>query len=74
MPGSWRDSARPIIAAVVQQVGLHDRDELRRALHAAYPWGERRRWPYKSWLAEIKAQIGGLRPRRQRGTGDLFDG
>ena len=58
---SWRCVARPIIADVVRRVGLADRSALRKALRDAYPFGERAHWPYKAWLAEVKAQTGGLR-------------
>lgn len=53
----WRDHCRPIIAAVIEEVGASDMKVLRKALKEAYPYGERRMWPYKVWLSEIKNQL-----------------
>lgn len=69
---SWRDEARPVVADVVRRVGLTDRKALRVALRDAYPFGERAYWPYKAWLAEVRAQTGGLRADRKPRQ-DLFD-
>lgn len=69
---NWRNEARPIVAAVVRRVGLADRKALRKALYDAYPFGERAYWPYKAWLAEVKAQTGGLRAHRKAKQA-LFD-
>lgn len=55
---SWRDKAAPIIAEVISQIGRQDLTVLRKALADAYPWGERERYPYKAWLAEIHCQLG----------------
>jgi hypothetical protein len=55
---SWRSAAAPIIAAVIRQHGRADTKELRIALRDAYPFGERKMWPYKVWLSEIKRQRG----------------
>jgi len=32
--------------------------EIRKALYHAYPFGERRMYPYKVWLSEIAVQLG----------------
>lgn len=61
---SYSERARVIVTAVVRDVGVKDPVALRRALQDAYPFGERRAWPYKAWLAEIQKQIGGMRPRK----------
>jgi hypothetical protein len=58
MSKTWRDSARPIIARVIEEVGLDDRKALRKALREAYPWQMRRNHPYKIWLDEIAIQTG----------------
>lgn len=55
----WRDLAAPIIAEVIAQVGRDDERALRRALREAYPFGERRMWPYKAWRDEIRRQLEG---------------
>ncbi|MEX3583143.1 MAG: hypothetical protein VB137_12065 [Burkholderia sp.] len=52
------------VAQVVRDVGLQDPKALRKALYEAYPFGIRASWPYKVWLAEIKEQIGGMRPAK----------
>ena len=46
---TWRDTARPIIAEIIERVGV-DSPDLRRALRDAYPFGECANHPYKIWL------------------------
>jgi hypothetical protein len=60
----WRDEARVIVAAVVRDVGIRDPVALRKALYDAYPFGERRHYPYKAWLQVVKEQIGGMRAKK----------
>ena len=55
---TWRDHARPIIAAVIAKVGTDDRKTLRSALRAAYPYGARRWHPYRIWCHEVRVQLG----------------
>lgn len=50
----WRDRATPIIAEVIARVGRDDERALRKALHDAYPFGERSMHPYKIWRDEIR--------------------
>jgi hypothetical protein len=59
---SWRDVACPIVARVVGRVGRGDPKALRRALRKAYPFGERKYWPYKVWLDEVARQCGRRSP------------
>jgi len=54
---TWRDSAGPKIAEVIARVGTEDPKALRKALREAYPYGERKYWPYKVWLSEIRRQL-----------------
>ncbi|HWQ07902.1 MAG TPA: hypothetical protein VN436_02300 [Holophaga sp.] len=54
---TWRDVAGPIIARVIAKVGTEDVPALRRALREAYPFEERKYWPYKVWLSEVKRQL-----------------
>lgn len=54
----WRDKSRPIIAAVIATWDSEDEKELNKALYNAYPFGERRMYPYKVWLSEIALQRG----------------
>lgn len=63
VPG-WRDRAAIVVTCVVREVGLTDPRALRKALRDAYPFGDRLGYPYRAWLAEIKEQIGGMRPKK----------
>lgn len=63
---TWRDQARPIIARVIAEVGTTDRPALRRALRAAYPWGQRQYHPYRIWCHEIRVQLGEVEPQGRR--------
>ncbi len=54
---TWREQCRPIIAEVIKTVGLDDMKVLRKALRDAYPYGERKMWPYKVWCSEIRKQM-----------------
>lgn len=56
--GTWRDSAKPIIAKVIAEVGTDDPKRLKAALRDAYPWGPREHHPYKMWCDEIRVQLG----------------
>ena len=55
---TWRDKAKPIIAAVIEAHGTGDIIGLRRALRDAYPWGSRENHPYKIWCDEVRVQLG----------------
>lgn len=55
---SWRETAQPIIAKVLKDTAAKPEAEIRKALHDAYPFGERRYHPYKIWLDEIQRQRG----------------
>lgn len=61
---TWRQRAKPVIMEVIRKVGLSDEKRLRKALKEAYPFGERRNFPYKVWLDEIKVQTGKKKSRR----------
>lgn len=60
----WRDRAVPIIREVIARVGRDDERALRKALHDAYPFGERQLHPYKIWRDEIRRQLEGRQGRR----------
>ena len=84
MSGTWRDSARPVIARVIAEVGTEDMKALKAALRAAYPFGPYDMHPRKIWLDEIRVQLG-LKPVHEpkmtliqpvkplAGQGSLFD-
>ncbi|MBT7304886.1 MAG: hypothetical protein HN849_35490 [Victivallales bacterium] len=55
--GTWRDHARPIIAAVIAEHQGETKREVRRALRDAYPYGERKYHPYKVWCDEVNRQL-----------------
>jgi hypothetical protein len=57
----WRRYAAPIIARVLKETEGQEERVIRRALRAAYPFGERAMHPYKVWLDEIKKQRRRLR-------------
>jgi hypothetical protein len=63
---TWRQSARPIIAKVLADNEGKPEGVIKKALRAAYPFGERALHPYKVWCDEIKVQRGkrtfGVRP------------
>ena len=70
---TYREVSAPIVREVVRRVGLADRKALRKALRDAYPFGAREYWPYHAWMAEVKAQTGGMRkPRRRAVQLELF--
>ena len=56
---TWREHCAPIIREVISETGKDDIKLLRKKLREAYPYGEKKYWPYKVWLSEIKEQIYG---------------
>lgn len=50
MAASWADRADRVLAPLFAR-GVPTREQLR----VAYPFGERAMWPYKAWLARVKA-------------------
>lgn len=75
---TWRDKAR---AAVELRVRVwaqdggdpDDRKALLKFISAGYPWGERRSYPYRVWLSEVRNyrvlrgwEAPRYRPRRRR--------
>lgn len=65
-PGTRRREARSIIMQViedhvhgpVQTLPREDVLELRRILRDAYPYGEKKHWPYKVWCEEVRSALG----------------
>ena len=62
---SWRDEARPIIARVLAELPGASLQEKRAALREAYPFGERKYFPYTVWCDECRIQLG-LKKARER--------
>ena len=50
----WRVYSREVIEKVAREVGTEDKDKLRKAISAAYPFGPREHYPYKIWLSEVR--------------------
>ncbi len=66
---TWRENCRPIIAKVLKETKGKDETEIKNALKESYPFGERRMWPYKVWLDEIKRQRG----LKKSKSSDVYD-
>lgn len=66
---TWRDHARPIIHAVLCATRGKTEQEIKAALRAAYPFGERLYHPYRIWCDEIRVQRGLKKPRAHRTNG-----
>lgn len=56
--GKWRRAAASVIYPIVLAHRDADGRTLRRLVRAAYPFGERRSYPYKAWLKEVRALCG----------------
>lgn len=70
----WQDRIVPVVAEVIERVGLKDPVALRIALRDAYPFEQRTGYPYRAWLAEIERRVGGMRPKKSDPKqGSLFD-
>jgi hypothetical protein len=57
MESTWRTHARTVIAEVIKECGRDD-PSLKMKLRAAYPFGERRYFPYKVWCDEVRKTLG----------------
>lgn len=59
-PSTWRRHARAVIGRVLAGLPAGATDtERRKAVQAAYPFGERQNHPYRCWLAEVKLALDG---------------
>lgn len=71
---AWRREAALVIERALDGVDRTDIRAVRRALRAAYPFGQRRFWPYKAWLLEIRSRLGhGLNRKPSGPQFDLFE-
>lgn len=59
---TWRETAQIYIArAITNNPDLvDDTKAMRKAINEYYPFGERRRYPYKVWLEELKTALWNL--------------
>lgn len=55
---TWRSEAAAVVRRVIAKTGREDMAALRRAIRAAYPFGERAHYPYKVWCEEVRRQLG----------------
>jgi hypothetical protein len=62
---TWRDCARPIIAAVLKENEGKTEKEIRAALREAYPWCELAHHPYQILCDEIHVQMDGRTKARK---------
>jgi len=74
MRDTWRSRAVNVIWAVINDHRGADERTIRLALRRAYPFGERRYWPYKVWCEEVDRALRRLFPPEARVQGALFDG
>lgn len=61
----WARISREVVTRVLRETAGQPEAVVRKALFDAYPFGERKFWPYKAWLQAI-ADLGG--PTRRRCT------
>lgn len=58
MISKWREHSRKVIGMVLESLPKDaSYKEAKIALHAAYPYGERRYTPYKIWCEEVKLAL-----------------
>lgn len=67
---TWREKARPVIAAVLRETAGQDETAIKKALFDAYPFAVREYYPYSVWLHEIKVQRG-LKPKSKPKRGKV---
>lgn len=58
---SWEAESMQIIRNVLKDNEHSTESELKRALKDAYPFGERKHWPYKIWCNCVKRALAGRR-------------
>lgn len=63
---TWRDKMRPMIAEVIERIGLDDPKQLKRELDGLYErhCGPKETYLRRIWLSEVKAQEEWFRKRR----------
>ena len=57
MSKTWREACAPIVFKIIQENKDKEYPEIRKALREAYPFGQKKYWPYKVWLDEINRQL-----------------
>lgn len=53
---TWRMTASEVIADALKEAKAQDLagDEMWKYVRKAYPFGQRKHWPYKAWLIELR--------------------
>jgi len=67
MQPTWAMHAQAVIDRVLSQMPGANLAEKRRALHDAYPYGQRRHWPYKVWCRQVRISLGLATPGKTLG-------
>ena len=72
---SWRSHSKEVICKVMYEHRNAPLDVLKRALHDAYPFGQREYHPYKIWCSEQRKALA-MREQQISGyvPGELWDG
>ena len=58
MSKTWRQSCSGLIAQVIREHKSLPLKDIKKALRNAYPFGQRKRHPYKIWCDEVSTQLG----------------
>jgi len=69
---TWRDDSQAVIARVKRNNPHATTEELKKLLYDAYPFGERKYWPYKVWCQCVRETLG-LSRYRPKETPPLTD-
>lgn len=56
--GAWYEYSCGVIIRVIAENQGGDPDELRKKVSEAYPFGQRRYYPYKAWLKAVTKLLG----------------
>lgn len=57
----WRTTSKKIIREIIGRIGISDTEKLKLELRNAYPFGERKYYPYKIWMNECHKALGHIR-------------
>lgn len=61
---TWRQRADAAIRPIIAANPTADERTLRRLLRDAYPFGERRNYPYQVWLDQVNRYLDACFPKR----------
>ena len=66
MESQWRTESRKVILSIMAAIGTKDMVLLKREISKAYPFGDRKYFPYKIWCDEVRKQLG--IPKKTKGN------